>query len=256
MKRRRLSMNAVFQSVRRFSRPIRPDRGPTSRGERRVLLVAVAIGLSCSLGSAIVMRGPLGNWGSIAQGQEPVNNPQPPARRELPPARRELPPARTEQPPARTDLLSSPNESPPPAARLHVGEARRQAELLHEAIHATLQLVHDRYYREDEGLPLPAAVLSNVFADLEQKQHVQLRWLAVEGQAMNTDHKPRNEFELQAVQALKSGKQHYEQAEGGIYRRVGTITLSNHCLKCHVPDRKHTRDRAAGLIISIPVLEE
>ncbi|MEJ7595180.1 MAG: hypothetical protein WKF77_26955, partial [Planctomycetaceae bacterium] len=40
-------------------------------------------------------------------------------------------------------------------------QARRQAEILHTSIHATLQVVHDRYYREDEGLPIPAAVLGD-----------------------------------------------------------------------------------------------
>ena len=38
-----------------------------------------------------------------------------------------------------------------------VDEARRQAELLHRAMHATLQVVHHVYYREDEGLAIPAA---------------------------------------------------------------------------------------------------
>ena len=70
---------------------------------------------------------------------------------------------------------------------------------------------------------------------------------------MNTDHKPQNEFEQQAVRALKSGERVFEQTEGSVYRRVGAVTLSNHCLKCHVPDRRSTRDHTAGLIISIPV---
>ena len=42
-------------------------------------------------------------------------------------------------------------------------QARRQAEILHTSIHATLRVVHDRYYREDEGLPIPAAIMSDVF---------------------------------------------------------------------------------------------
>lgn len=132
-------------------------------------------------------------------------------------------------------------------------EARRQAEILHEAIHSTLQLVHHQFYREDEGLPLPAAVLSEVFADVAKEQNVQLRWLAVEGEAMNADHKPQGAFENQAVKALKSGQRHFEQSEGDVYRRAGAIRLSNHCLKCHVPDRKSLHDRTAGLIISIPI---
>ena len=132
-------------------------------------------------------------------------------------------------------------------------EAKRQAEILHEAIHSTLQNVHHQYYREDEGLPLPAATLTDVFEDLESEQKIKLRWLAVEGLAMNADHKPQNDFEHEAVKVLKSGKREHELVAGGVYRRVGAITLSNHCLKCHVPDRKSLENRTAGLIIAIPV---
>ncbi len=141
----------------------------------------------------------------------------------------------------------------PEARRVTVREARRQAELLHSLAHATLQLVHERYYREDEGLPIPAAVVNQAFAELKSEQQVTLRWLAVEGQAMNTDHRARDAFEREAVAALQAGKKSHEQVEVGLYRRAAPITLTNHCLKCHVPDRKSTEDRSAGLVVSIPV---
>lgn len=131
--------------------------------------------------------------------------------------------------------------------------ARRQAEVLHDAMHASLQVVHHRYYTEDEGLPIPAAIFKDVFAEVEKEQHVKLRWLVVEGQAMNNDHKPQTPFEHEAVKALTSGKKSHEEAEDGVYRRAGSITLTNHCLKCHVPDRKNTNTRTAGLIITIPI---
>ncbi|WZP00424.1 DUF3365 domain-containing protein [Isosphaeraceae bacterium EP7] len=134
-------------------------------------------------------------------------------------------------------------------------EARRQSAVLHTAMHTTLQAVHHRYYREDEGLQIPAATLKEVFADLENEHQVTLRWLVVEGQAMNSDHKARSSFEKDAVAALKAGKKEFERAENGVYRRAGAITLTNLCLKCHVPDRKSTKDRTAGLIISIPIEE-
>ncbi len=47
-------------------------------------------------------------------------------------------------------------------------EARARARLLQETIHATLQIVHHRYYREDEGLPIPALTMKTVFAELAQ----------------------------------------------------------------------------------------
>ncbi|MCA9115055.1 MAG: DUF3365 domain-containing protein [Planctomycetaceae bacterium] len=139
------------------------------------------------------------------------------------------------------------------AAYPTVEEARRQAAGLHVTVHATLQLVHHRYYREDEGLAIPAATLKEVFAELEKDQQVKLRWLVVEGQAMNEDHRAGNAFEVEAVKALKAGKPSHELVEDGTYRRAGPITLSNACLKCHVPDRKNTKDRTAGLIVTIPL---
>ncbi|MFO1004229.1 MAG: DUF3365 domain-containing protein [Planctomycetaceae bacterium] len=137
-----------------------------------------------------------------------------------------------------------------------VNEARRQAEILHSTLHSSLRVIHDRYYKEDEGLPIPAAILGEVFRDVEAEQRVKLRWLAVEGLAMNSDHKPADEFERQAVDKLKSGERSHEVTGDGIYRRAAPITLSSHCLKCHMPDRKSTRDRVAGLIISVPIAVE
>jgi hypothetical protein len=151
---------------------------------------------------------------------------------------------------------STPASAPRGARRPSVDEARRQAKLLHRAMHTTLQVVHHEYYREDEGLTIPAATLKEVFAELEREEQVQLRWLAVEGQAMNTDHRANGTFETEAVKALKSGREALELVEGKLYRRAAPITLTSHCLKCHVPDRKSTRDHTAGLIISIPLADK
>ena len=148
------------------------------------------------------------------------------------------------------------SEEPAVAPETTVSEARRQAEILHSTLHSSLRVIHDRYYKEDEGLPIPAAILGEVFKDVEAEQNVKLRWLAVEGLAMNSDHKPADEFERKAAEKLKAGARSHEITATGIYRRAAPITLSGHCLKCHMPDRKSTRDRIAGLIIAIPVAAE
>ncbi len=140
--------------------------------------------------------------------------------------------------------------------KISVEQARRQAEVLHSAMHATLQLTHHRYYREDEGLPIPAAVVKQIFREVKDEQGVELRWLVVEGQAMNSEHKAKDDFERAAVKALLDGQPSHEQVADGFYRHAGPIRLGNACLKCHVPDRKSTTERRAGLIISIPVNEK
>ncbi|MFG0333111.1 MAG: DUF3365 domain-containing protein [Maioricimonas sp. JB049] len=153
-------------------------------------------------------------------------------------------------------VVHSEDSDDAPAERVSRAEARRQARLLHETIHSTLHRMHHELYREDEGLPIPAAVIKDTFADLEETQQVKLRWLVVEGQAMNTDHIAQNEFEKEAVKALESGREEYEWIEGGLHRRAGAISLTNACLKCHVPDRKTTENRTAGLIVGIPIRGE
>jgi hypothetical protein len=95
--------------------------------------------------------------------------------------------------------------------------------------------------------------LKGVFRELAARQRVELRWLVVDAEAMDVAHNPRNEFEKNAVKALASGKDEYERAENGIYRHVGAITLASECLKCHLPSRTSSKDRSAGLIITMPV---
>jgi hypothetical protein len=132
-------------------------------------------------------------------------------------------------------------------------EARGRAELLHETIHAALQVVHHEYYREDQGLTIPAVTLGRVFGELADRHKVELRWLAVNAQPMNVAHKPRDDFEKEAVAALSKGAESYEQVADGVYRFAGPITLSSECLKCHLPQRTSTKDRTAGLVISLPL---
>jgi len=153
----------------------------------------------------------------------------------------------------------NPSQKAPPATPDAFQRTREQAvaeaALLQDAMHTILQVVHHRYYKEDEGLVIPAATMREVFEELERDHHVKLRWLVVEGQAMNAEHIARDEFEKAAVQALLAGEKKFESFENGVYRRAGPVTLSNVCLKCHIPDRRSTEDRTAGLIVTIPLRE-
>ena len=147
-------------------------------------------------------------------------------------------------------------DQPKAAARAtpeNVDEARRRARLLHEAIHGTLQVMHRDFFNDEESLKIPSQSLEDVFSELEKTQQVTLRWLAVNTEAMDVDHKPQDEFEKAAAKALSQDKKEYEQASDTSYRYAGTIRLSARCLKCHVPDRKSLEDRAAALVITMPL---
>ncbi len=79
---------------------------------------------------------------------------------------------------------------------------------------------------------------------MAERNDVELRWLAVDAKAMNLDHKPQDDFEKKAVQALISGQEEYELAEDDVYRHVGVITLSSECLRCRMPGRTSNKSRA------------
>ena len=154
--------------------------------------------------------------------------------------------------PSDRDLGAAAPEGTAPA-RPSAAEARGRAELLHETFHAVLQVVHHQYYREDEGLAIPAATLKKVFGELATRKQVEVRWLVVNATAMNADHLPQNDFERKAVAAIGAGKDEYVVVEQDVFRRAAPIILTSECLKCHAPTRRSTDDRLAGLVISMPI---
>jgi hypothetical protein len=134
-----------------------------------------------------------------------------------------------------------------------VDEARGRARLLHETVHATLHYVHHAYFREDQGLKIPAATLEDVFKELESAHKVHLHWLAVNTRAMDIDHEAADDFEKAAVKAIAGGAEYHEAQEDHNYRFAGSITLASECLSCHLPGRSSNDPRAAALAIVIPL---
>lgn len=149
--------------------------------------------------------------------------------------------------------LAEPTPEEQPRNLPTADEARGRAEVLHESMHAALQAIHHEYFGDEEKVTIPAATLGKVFRQLARRQQIELRWLAVNAQAMNVDNEPRDDFEKQAVKALASGAEHFEATEPGRYRRAGVILLESECLKCHLPSRTSINERVAGLSISIPI---
>lgn len=134
-----------------------------------------------------------------------------------------------------------------------VAEARSRARLLHESIHGVLQVMHRDFFDEDNAHAIPSASLEDVFHELSESFDVRMKWLIVDTDVVNVDHKPSDEFERAAVAALKNGDQRYEMVDSDRYRFAGPIRLASQCLKCHVKNRTSTEDRTAGLLISMPV---
>jgi hypothetical protein len=154
-----------------------------------------------------------------------------------------------------TSAAADPDPSPPARGGLakSIDEARGRARLLHETIHGTLQVMHRDFFDEDNAHAIPSASLEDVFAELAKSHQVEVRWLNVQTDVVNVDHQPQDEFEKHAVTAIAAGKTEYEAVEDKRFRYAGRIRLASQCLKCHVKHRTSTKDRSAGLLITIPV---
>tara|TARA_R110002096_G_scaffold16106_49_gene55339 strand:- start:8561 stop:9106 length:546 start_codon:yes stop_codon:yes gene_type:complete len=141
-----------------------------------------------------------------------------------------------------------------PKAGVSVDEARRQARLLHEALHGALQVMHRDFFDPDERDRIPSASLEDVFEVMAKERGIKLSWMGVNA-TMDDAHEPTTPFEKSAAQKLEKGSPEVETVDNGWFRFVGAVQLHNQCLKCHVPYRTSLEDRVAGLKIEIPIAD-
>lgn len=141
----------------------------------------------------------------------------------------------------------------PGGSTVSVTEARGRARLLHETIHGTLQIMHRDFFDDENPSSIPSGSLEDVFYELRRSHDVHVRWLTVNTDVLNTDHQADDAFEKEAVKVLAAGKPDFERIDPNRYRYAGAIRLASQCLKCHVKNRTNTKDRTAGLVITMPI---
>lgn len=141
---------------------------------------------------------------------------------------------------------------------LTVEEARRQAVLLQNTYEATLHVMHRRYFDADEKDVIPARALEDIFDLVDEETGGTTGWIAVNTPAMNVDHEPKTEFEVQAVEVLNQGERVHEAVIDGTYHRAGAVTLFGSCLKCHLSalTKQVQKERVAALVVRLPVQAE
>ncbi len=163
-------------------------------------------------------------------------------------------PSSAQQPPAKKPPKASVGGGTVP---LSVDAARERARLLHRVYASTLDVIHHRYFRHDRAT-VPARALEDVFAEMARQDGIRAKWIVVNAKEMSIDHKPKTDFDHQAVKAIAAGKGEYEQVSNGWYRRAGAISLMNKgCLGCHLQfGSSAKKERFAGLVIEIPVRDE
>ncbi len=146
----------------------------------------------------------------------------------------------------------------PPASQIHpstTAEARARATLLHEMAHGALQVMHRDFFDDEDAHSIPSASLEDVFHQMSDSHEVDLRWLVVNTDVVNVDHRARTDFERSAVKDLAAGEPFVERVTDRRYEFAAPIRLPSQCLKCHVKDRNDNADRLAGLVISMPLQE-
>lgn len=135
-------------------------------------------------------------------------------------------------------------------------DALARAKLLHETIKGALLVVHRDFFDDENPHVLPSQSLEDVFEELTRSQGVQVRWLTVDADEMNVHHRPKTDFEKQAIEKIRNGAEQHSGFFEEQFQFVGRIPLANQCLKCHVKQRLNLNERSAGLSITIPVKRE
>jgi hypothetical protein len=144
-----------------------------------------------------------------------------------------------------------------PDNRVPVAVAKDRAKLMHKVYAATLEAMHQHYFRRERAV-LPARALEDVFAELDRESDIKTKWIAVNTPAMSITHEPQTAFEKKAAEELAAGKGEYARVEGGYYTRAAAIPLGAGCVSCHTKffTTPPKTPRFAGLVISIPVTDK
>lgn len=141
------------------------------------------------------------------------------------------------------------SERPVAGVTLARGEATSRARLLHESIRGSLLLMHRDFFDDEDHRILPSQSLKDLFKELQESHGVECRWLTVDADEMNVEHRPANDAERRAVERLKGRQDAYEEMVDGALLYVGRIPLANQCLKCHLKGRTRLDEKSSGLII-------
>jgi hypothetical protein len=124
----------------------------------------------------------------------------------------------------------------PKAVKMPLEQARQTVDMLNDLYVNTVVLTHSTYVK-DRGTPAAAVVARKVFASMKEKGWPETRWLATTGRPFNPDANPKDQFEKDAVAALKSGKARFERVEGDKLRVVTLVPLvDKSCQMCHTRD--------------------
>jgi hypothetical protein len=135
--------------------------------------------------------------------------------------------------------------------KMTVAQARQTIDMLNDAYVTAVVVTHSTYVK-DRATPAAAVVARKLFAAMESKGWPQTRWLNTTGRPFNPDSNPKDQFERDAVTALKKGQPKFERIEDGKLRVATLIPLvDKSCQMCHTKDK--VGDPIGGLAYTIPL---
>jgi len=137
-------------------------------------------------------------------------------------------------------------------ARYTLPQARQTVNMLNDLYVTSVVETHGTYVK-DAGTVPAATVARHVFVAMGKKGWPKTRWLSTTGRPFNPEHNPKDQFEKDAVQALKSGKPRFERVENGNLRVATLVPLvDKSCQMCHTKDK--VGDPIGGLAYTVPLV--
>ena len=136
-----------------------------------------------------------------------------------------------------------------PRPRYSLNQAKQVVSMLNDLYVNAVVVTHNTYVK-DPGTPAAAAMARRVFKAMEEKGWPTTRWISTTGRPMNPDAAPRDQFEKDAVDALKKGQARFERVEGEQLRVATLIPLvDKSCQICHSKDK--VGDPVGGLSYTV-----
>lgn len=125
----------------------------------------------------------------------------------------------------------------PAPVKMPLEQARRTVSMLNDLYVNSVVLTHNTYVK-DRGTVASAVVARQVFKAMGEKGWPETRWLATTGRPFNPDSNPKDQFERDAIAALKKGQARFERVENGKLRVATLVPLvDKSCQSCHTKDK-------------------
>lgn len=123
--------------------------------------------------------------------------------------------------------------TPEPGTRVMNSEdARLSVAMMGDAYDLLLDEIHETYHTRP-SVPVAATIIRQLQTKMTELGWPEARFLAVNAIVMHPSHVAQDEFEKQAIQALRRGELRVEEVTDGQLRVATVVPLGGRCSSCH-----------------------